>query len=173
MKKLVFAFAVILLAACASDKADKHSEAYLSERITAIYDDVFGVYNENNTANGLAVIEQRNFEKDYCSADFNAVLKQVEDYDKAHAEEDDLGYYESDYWIQGQDWQDLAMKIESISELTEKSAKVRIVITNFGEETLVELPMVYERGDWYIDNFVTFGEYGYDEKLGMKEYISY
>ena len=65
------------------------------------------------------------------------------------------------------------MKIESISELTEKSAKVRIVITNFGEETLVELPMVYERGDWYIDNFVTFGEYGYDEKLGMKEYISY
>ena len=65
------------------------------------------------------------------------------------------------------------MPVIKLSELTEKSAKVRIVITNFGEETLVELPMVYERGDWYIDNFVTFGEYGYDEKLGMKEYISY
>ena len=128
MKKILVCILAALLVACASDKADKHSEAYLSERITAIYDDVFGVYNENNTANGLAIISQRNFEQDYCSADFNAVLKQVEDYDKAHAEEDDLGYYESDYWIQGQDWQDLSMKIESISELTEKSAKVRIMI---------------------------------------------
>lgn len=174
MKKFLICIGIIsMFIACSSNKANKHSEAYLTERVTAIYDDVFGVYNENNTANGLAVISQRNFEKDYCSKDFNDVLKQVEDYDKEHAEEDDLGYYESDYWIQGQDWGDLSMKIESISELKENSAKVRVIITNFGEEELVELPMVFERGDWYIDNFITFGEYGYDEKLGMKEYISY
>lgn len=175
MKKFLFCIGIIsMIIACSSNnKADKHSEAYLSERVTAIYDDVFGVYNENNTANGLSVISQRNFEKDYCSKDFNDVLKQVEDYDKEHAEEDDLGYYESDYWIQGQDWSNLSMKIESISELKENSAKVRVIITNFGEDELVELPMVFERDDWYIDNFITFGEYGYDEKLGMKEYISY
>ena len=173
MKKLLFcAILTLLIAACSSDKTDKHSEAYLMERVTAIYDDVLGTYNENNTANGLAVIEQRNFEKDYCSNDFNKVLKEVEEYDKEHAE-DDLGYYESDYWIQGQDWGDLSMKIESIKDLTDNSAKVRVIITNLGTEELVELPMVFERGDWYIDNFITFGEYGYDEKLGMKEYISY
>jgi len=172
MKKLLsLALIAVLFAACAGNQ-DKHSEAYLTERVTAIYNDVFGIYNENNDANGLAVISQRDFEKDYCSKDFNDVLKQVEDYDKEHAD-DDFGFYESDYWIQGQDWNELSMRIESISELKENSAKVRVYISNFGEEELVELPMVFERGDWFIDNFITFGEYGYDEKLGMKEYISY
>ena len=164
MKKfLLYISIVAIVAACSSQKADKHSEAYLTERVTAIYDDVFGVYNENNTANGWAVISQRNFENDYCSKDFNDVVKQVEEYDKAHAEEDDLGYYESDYWIQGQDWSDLSMKIESISELQENSAKVRVIITNFGEDELVELPMVFERGDWYIDEFGSKDEEGSDK----------
>ena len=173
MKKYLLLIVIFFLVACASNKEDKHSEAYLAERVTAIYEDVFVTYNDNNTVNGWSIIEQRNFEKDYCSEDFNNVLKEVEEYDKKHADEYEMGYFESDYWIQGQDWNDLSMKIDSISELTENNAKVRVIITNFGEEELVELSMVFERDDWYIDNFITFGEFGYDEKLGMKEYISY
>ena len=173
MKKILICCLIsFMISSCVSDKVDKHTEAYLRERVTAIYDDVFGVYNENNTANGLSVIGLRNFEKDYCSDDFNKVLKQVLEYDEEHSK-DEIGYFEGDYWIQGQDWDNLKMEIVSVTEFTDNAAKVRVNITNFGHEELVELPMVFERDDWYIDSFITFGEFGYDEKLGMKEYINY
>jgi len=85
--------------------------------------------------------------------------------------EGEIGFIDYDHWLQAQDCFNPSMTVLSAEMLSETKAsvKIRIKPDSFSDEQLdVELVLIHERGDWYIDDFI-----GIDgsEKQGLKDYI--
>lgn len=86
--------------------------------------------------------------------------------------EGEIGFIDYNHWIQAQDDNNPSMMVLSAEILSEAKASVKIKIkpNSFSDEQSdVELVLIYERGDWYIDDFI--GIEG-SEKQGLKDYIS-
>ena len=69
----------------------------------------------------------------------------------------EMGYVYRDYdhWVVGQDIdQKWSYKIKDIKDIKEAEATVELTIHNFKNQHVI-LNLVYERGDWYVDNFHT------------------
>lgn len=136
MKKLfLLAFLPLFLMACQRDAA---TEVQL--RMTEIYEDVLGHYrsaSRNGTLPDASVFEEK-----YYSARFL----------KATRNED---FRDSDPWIQGQDWPEcIHATTDSVREVTPDSVIAHITIYNF-EPVRVDVIMIRERGNWYIDDFLS------------------
>ena len=163
MKKLIFPaiVAVMMLSACGSktnnvaetaetadslttDSAEakaapginldsvKHTKDYIAQRIDTIYK-----YKDNSR---------------FCSQRYlalDAEASQLSD------ELDEL-YIDSDHWIVGQDidpqWH---YRVEKIVAVSDSIATVELVVHNFSDQKVV-LDLLYERGDWYVDDFHNF-----------------
>ena len=184
MKKLIFPaiVAVMMLSACGSktnnfaetaetadslttDSAEakaapdinldsvKHTKDYIAQRIDTIYK-----YKND----GL-----------YCSERYCALQSEVI---KLSDERDEI-YFDGDHWINGQDidpkW---SYKVKKIELEGDSVAWADITIHNFSDSR-VKLRLLYERGDWFVDDFCFFyKEDGTIKEIreleGMKEYIS-
>jgi len=86
---------------------------------------------------------------------------------------DEVGFYDYDHWIQGQDCDEkTSVRVLNVSRMEEKSAITHIEINNLGRRIRLEVPLVFERNDWFIDNFVENykGEL-LDEKQNLKDYL--
>jgi len=126
----------------------KHTQEYIIQRIDTIYK-----YKDNSR---------------FCSQRYlalDAEASQLSD------ELDEL-YIDSDHWIVGQDidtqWRYQVKKIIAISD---SIATVELVIHNFSDQKVV-LDLLYERGDWYVDDFHTFyQEDGVTHELKEKDEI--
>ncbi len=132
-------------------KAPKTEEAVLA-RVNAIYTDVFGEYNEADLQES---IPQSSPDEKYCSSDWNTILGKVADFDSVN-NPDDIGFFDADYWVMGQDFHELSI---SDVQLKDKSADgnkatVEFKLHNSGEVTTVDVDMVYEKDNWFIDNFI-------------------
>lgn len=158
MKKLVFlsAVALLMLTACGhkttgGENADtlsvdtvvtdsvatnldslKHTQEYILQRIDTIYK-----YKDNSR---------------FCSQRYltlDAEASQLSD------ELDEL-YIDSDHWIVGQDidpqWH---YRVEKIVAVSDSIATVELVVHNFSDQKVV-LDLLYERSDWYVDDFHNF-----------------
>ncbi|MBP5338892.1 MAG: DUF3828 domain-containing protein [Prevotella sp.] len=186
MKKLIpFLFAVILLLSCggktgkvvsdtdsltigsvADTGVDKHSEAYIRQRIDTIYK---GVGKPTYDSEGREVDYIHNpFNRDsaYCSQRYYALKKEAL---QICDETGDI-LYDFDYWVCGQDYSDdWSCSVADVYEITDSSAYVDLNIHNFGDrETTIALR--FERGDWYIDDFCPSAD-GYDDKYYLRETI--
>lgn len=85
--------------------------------------------------------------------------------------EGEIGFIDYDHWIQAQDDDNPSMTVLSAEILSETKASVKIKIkpSSFSDEQSdVELVLIHERGDWYIDDFIGIGG---SEKQGLKDYI--
>ena len=153
-------------ATASTSNADPQSDEYIISRVQAIYDDVFSEYNkitENET------IPQTSPDEKYCSNDWNEVLLKVSEYDQLH-NPDEIGFFDGDYWVMGQDCGDLSVSdIKLLSHDGEK-AVVEFNLHNMGESSPIQLDMKFERGDWFIDDFIEMEE-NYDWKEEMKDYL--
>ena len=140
--------------------AKNQNEKVAKKRVEEIYADVFGVYNKANEAQSMEPLNARSFEQDYCSQDWNnlvaAVLAKNEN------------YFEADYWIMGQDWDNVGIKDVKVSKVSDTVCTATFNIINFGTAHPACLTLVYERGNWFIDNFIDV-KYSLDWKEGMKE----
>lgn len=67
-------------------------------------------------------------------------------------------YIDSDHWIVGQDtdpnWR---YYLKSILSMNDSIASVEMMVHNFNDHKVI-LNLLYERGDWYVDDFHTFYE---------------
>ena len=88
-----------------AETVDPDNEAYIPSRVKSIYEDVFSEYNE---ASENESIPQHSPDEKYCSEDWNKTLLQVQEYDQQH-NPDDIGFFEADYWVMGQDFTDLSV----------------------------------------------------------------
>lgn len=164
--------------AVATEKAsDKHSADALKARVEAIYADVTSVYNKcNEQGDGLNLkpITDAQFDKKYCSDNWNSLLEEVAAIDNANPE-GEMGFFDADYWIMGQDFADLSVSDVKVKQIEGNDAMVVFNLHNSGNVTRVKLDMVFERGDWFIDdftdNYVEDNEDDSSWKRGMIEYI--
>ena len=145
---------------------DKHSEAYICQRIDIIYETVGKTTYDSE---GREVSYGQNpFNRDsaYCSQRYYALMVEAE---QLCSETGDI-LYDYDFWVCGQDWSDdWRYKVAKVYEITDSTALVDLSIHNFSDiETTIALR--FERDDWYIDDFSPSKD-GDDDKKYLRETI--
>ncbi len=151
-----------------STSVEKKSDGNVLHRVEQIYQDVLASYQrideEENDENQII----KSPEEKYCSSDWNKVSEEVAEYDTTqHPEE--IGFFEADYWIMGQDFDNPTASDFKLVEQKGDRAVVEFVMHNF-KPIHVRLEMVHERGDWYIDNFIDL-DFEFNWKKEMNDYL--
>ena len=175
--------AVALLGACTThpnvdnSKKDSLDTSAVVERVEEIYTTVFNVYNEEDSLRNLdihmenGVYERRaDFEANYCSSEWNTLLKKVNEIDSLY-HQNEMGFWDFDYWIMGQDWHNLSISDVKFVERIGPWAEVDLKLHNFDKVTPLCLMMKLEDGTWRIDDFVDL-DTGAGLKEDMKKYIA-
>lgn len=135
------------------------TESDIVNRVNEIYGKVAEVY-ESQPDRGM-------LDSLYCSNDWKTLVKIVEDTD---IEGNELGFFDADYWVMGQDWQDLSVDSVVVEQLAEREALASLNLHNCGQITRVRLQMVNENEAWKIDNFIDVTN-GLDWKANMNDYV--
>lgn len=186
---ILLVVAVLVLGACSSRGAVVKSDseggddgldtAAVVERVQEIYGAVFKVYNEADSLRNLddfsgidnSVYERRaDFETNYCSSEWNTLMKKVNEIDSLY-HQNEMGFWDFDYWIMGQDWHKLSISDVKFVERIDAWAEVDLNLHNFDKVTPLCLTMKLENGTWRIDDFVD-KEFGTGFKQAMQEYIA-
>ena len=184
MRNFILMTAVVaLLGACSShrnvenSKQDSLDTGAVVERVEEIYTTVFNVYNEEDSLRNLdihlenGVYERRaDFEANYCSGEWNTLLKKVDEIDSLY-HQNEMGFWDFDYWIMGQDWHNLSISDVKVTTLTDTEATVELRLHNFDKVVPLCLLMKRENGTWRIDDFVD-KESGTGFKQDMQDYIN-
>ena len=145
---------------------DKHSEAYIRQRIDTIYKTV-GKSVYDNQGNEISYFKNPfNRDSAYCSERYYALMKEAP---QLCNETGDI-LYDYDYWVCGQDYSDdWSCKVAKVYEITDSTALVDLVIHNFSD-TETTIALCFERNDWYIDDFSPSKD-GDDDKKYLRETI--
>ena len=145
---------------------DKHSEAYIRQRIDAMYETV-GRPTYDSDGNRVEYIENPfNRDSAYCSQRYYTLMQQAL---QVCEEAGDI-LYDYDHWVCGQDFSDdWSCEVKSVYEVTDSTALVDLLIHNFGDhETTIALR--FERNDWYIDDFSPSKD-GNDDQQYLRDII--
>ncbi len=183
MRNFILMTAVVaLLGACTTHRNVDNSKqnsldtAAVIERVEDIYTTVFNVYNEEDSLRNLDILmengvyERRaDFEANYCSGEWNTLLKKVDEIDSLY-HQNEMGFWDFDYWIMGQDWHNLSISDVKVTTLTDTEATVELGLHNFDKVVPLCLLMKRENGTWRIDDFVD-KESGTGFKQDMQDYI--
>ena len=124
---------------------DKHSEAYIRQRLDIIYGSI-----RQRVAGGSYMGQGFNPDSAYCSSCYYGLLKQALDIS------DETGeiVFDYDHWVCGQDFsEDWNYQIRRAYDITDSTALADITVVNFGTKQDVTLSLLFERGDWYINEF--------------------
>ncbi len=91
-----------------------------------------------------------NFDSLYYSEELYRLDRQIGDIETQLAEPI---IHDLDFWICAQDFdKDLSAKVNSVKMRGNKKALVTVIIHNCGDDYERDLTMVYERGNWFIDD---------------------
>ena len=142
---------------------DKHSEAYIRQRIDTIYKSVGKPTYDSEGREVDYIHSPLNRDSAYCSERYYALKKEALEICN---ETGDI-LYDYDYWVCGQDFsEDWSFKVAKVYEITDSTALVDLLIHNFNDkETTIALR--FERDDWYIDDFTPES----DDKEYLRETI--
>ena len=186
MKKLIYLlFTIVLMLSCGSKTGktvsnrdlqaedsvtgtgiNKHSEAYICQRIDTIYKTV-GKRTYDSEGNEVSYIRNPfNRDSAYCSQRYYALMQE------ALQLSDEMGeiLYDYDYWVCGQDYSDdWSYKVTKVYEMTDSTALVDLAIHNFSD-TETTIALRFERDDWYIDDFSPSKD-GNDDKKYLRDTI--
>lgn len=159
------------------DSANQIADAEaVQQRVQEIYSDVFKEYTLEDSLRNLDMLDgpgasarRGDFNRNYCSREWNDLSRQIREIDSLyHA--DELGFWEADYWIMGQDWHQLSISDIEVLNVSPTEADVKFMLHNLGEAKPVALILVKEDGIWKIDNFKDMN-IDMDWKRAMKEYV--
>lgn len=148
--------------------AESKSDGDVLKRVEQIYNDVFSNYYQSEEEEGDESLATNTPDEKYCSQEWNELLGKVVDYDTTH-HPDDIGFFEADYWIMAQDYDNPKATNFKLVEQKGNRAVVDFEIHNF-EVKHARVEMVNERGNWFIDNFIE-PDYDLDWKADMKDYL--
>ncbi len=148
----------------------------VKQRVEEIYGEVFKEYNREDSLRNLDQLEgpgayarRGEFCKNYCSQEWNGLVSQIADIDSIY-HSDELGFWEADYWIMGQDWYQLSISDVEVLSVTPAQAAVEFKLHNLGNANPVIVLLVKENGVWKIDDFKDMGS-NLDWKHSMQEYV--
>ena len=147
--------------------------AQLVNRVNEIYADVFNYY-EQKASNQDATPRLTGVKPPsvrFCTRDWNDCVNRVTAYDSTHAQDGEMGFFDVDYWVMGQDYGDLSVSDVHVTSMTDSTATVELNLHNFGNVTAVRLLMSLDRNEWRIDDFIDMTN-DFDWKASMTEYLS-
>ena len=145
--------------------ADKHSEAYIRQRIDTIYKFV-GKITYDAEGNRDYNYMPFNLDSAYCTERYYALMEQAMEI----CEETGDILYDYDYWVCGQDISDdWSYKVAKVYHVTDSTALVDLIIHNFND-TEKTIALRFERDDWYIDDFSPSPD-GNDDKASLRRII--
>ena len=148
----------------------------VAQRVQEIYAAVFKVYNEEDSLRNLDIEmefdswkSRDKFNNDFCSKEWNALLAKVNEIDSLY-HSGEMGFWEADYWIMGQDWHELSISDLEVMAVTPSEAAVQIKLHNCGSVSPIALMLVKEDDIWKIDNFLNV-ENNMNWKKSMEDYV--
>ena len=142
---------------------EKHSAEYIKQRIEGIYKPY---ENPKYDESGLRQMEARGpLDELYCSTGYKALLAKAEE----KAGEDDI-VLDYDHWTYSQDDNNFTCKVRKVRDITDSTAVVDVECVNFDKPYTITLGLLFERGDWYVDDFIS--EDGNSEKKMLEDYIN-
>ena len=139
---------------------DKHTEDYLRERVDSFY----SVYkNPKYEKSGHRIYNGKFVNRDsaYCSKSYKDLMAKAEEI----AEENEEPLLDYDHWTNSQDDNNFTYEVGKISNMTDSTAVVKVKAKNAGKPYTITLNMRFERGDWYVDDFIS------DDGTGEKKYF--
>lgn len=149
-----------------SDFIQKHTEAYILKRMDLIY----SRYKEENVTYDEFGNREINRKIDYdglfCSSRYNKLFDEA--YKICTRDSDMLLDY--DHWTNSQDDGDFKVKHFIIKDITDSTAIAIVEATDFNYKVPIRLSLYFERGDWYIDDFLNEGG-SEGEQAYLREYI--
>ena len=129
---------------------DKHSEAYIRQRIDTIYSHIKQMIADEMKGNQSYINNGFNLDSAYCTSRYYSLLEQALE---ITTETGDI-LFDYDHWVCGQDYsEDWHYKILKVSDITDSTAMAEVQVINFGRAHDLMLSLLHERGDWYIDEF--------------------
>ena len=178
-KWLLLTVVALIVVSCAGKsgssqaaKPEVNDSLMLVLRVNNIYDAVAHHYAclDSIRSGQINPLEYHvNLDSMFCSADWREWTSRTRAYDDIHSA-GSVGFFEADYWIMGQDWQNLSIDNVAVTSLTDSTALVDLSLNNCNNVTLVRLAMVKEQEEWKIDDFIDVSS-DFDWKKGMKEYM--
>jgi len=154
---------------------DKHSEAYIRQRIDTIYKFV-GKIAYDADGNRDYNCSPFNLDSAYCSERYYALMQEA----STICDETGDILYDYDYWVCGQDISDdWSYKVTKVYQVTDSTALVDMIIHNFSD-TENTIALRFERDDWYIDDFSpipadaptrSLSDDGNDDKASLRRVI--
>ena len=125
---------------------DKHSAAYISQRVDSIY----------------SHLGHCNLDSCYCTEGYLDLMRQA----LGQMGEDEV-LLDADHWTNAQDWsEDFSEKVKSVDILNDSTANVKVMLHNFGKDEESVLSLHFERGDWFVDDFLPS-----DDDEGERDYL--
>ena len=147
------------------EAVDKHSEAYIRQRIDTIYKFV-GKITYDAEGNRNYNYSPFNLDSAYCSERYYALMQEALEI----CDETGDILYDYDYWVCGQDISDdWNYKVAKVYQVTDSTALVDLIIHNFSD-TEKTIALHFERDDWYIDDFNPSPN-GNDDKASLRSII--
>ena len=124
-----------------------HTADYIRQRVDAMY----ACYkNPKYDETGVRLMRRVNLDSAYCSLRYQAL------YQKAlEAAGDDDIVLDYDHWTNSQDDTNFTYEVGRIDQITESTAIAEVYGKNFGNEYTIVLRLCFERGDWYVDDFLS------------------
>ncbi len=145
--------------------ADEATEA--QEAVEKIYADVFGWYNKAEQAGSLPT-DEPDFDAYYTSGSYQVLLQKVVDKDRALIMKGEVGFFDYNHWVCGQDYQGLEFAPVKTKRISDGQCRMEADITNCGQKQRIALLLTKENGMWKIDDFISNGQ---SEKSRMAEYV--
>lgn len=140
----------------------KHTADYIRQRVDAMY----ACYkNPKYDEGGVRLMQRGNLDSAYCSLRYQALYKEA-----LEAAGDDDIVLDYDHWTNSQDDGDFSYQIEKIENITDSTAVAYLNAENFGNDYEIVLSLFFERGDWYVDDFLSPVD-GKGEKAYFQTYI--
>ena len=132
-------------------KAENQNSAnpeMIMARVNAIYEAVAAAYPEVHD------ISPSNDQLDdaYCSSEWNTLVQMVNSKDAETMGRE--GFFDSDYWIMGQDWGKITISDVKVDVKDNEHANASFILHNLGSQTKVTIELIFERGEWFIGNFI-------------------
>ena len=126
---------------------DMTSPEIIEERVRTIYKAVAAAYPEIND------ISPSNDSLDFafCTGQWQTLVEMVNEKDASNMGRS--GFFKADYWIMGQDWGRISASNIKANVKNDTHADVTLTLHNLSD-IRVKLEMIFERGEWLIDNFI-------------------
>ncbi len=150
-------------------KGDRKSDDYIKERVAFIYKHVFSENYHSEEESEMDFQDLPSPDEKFCTKEWNDLLSKIYEFDSVN-NPDDIGFFDADYWIMGQDFENLSISDVELTKHDGNNASAEFSLHNFGSTTKVCVELKYERDDWFIDNFIDLDN-NINWKKDMKDYL--